>query len=281
MFFYQFNIKDFHYDTGHLDIVTEGTYRRLIDFAYETEEPINDIAYTSRRIRCEENVVTAVLEEFFQKTEEGWVHTRIQKEVAAYKQLKEKAKASAERRWNANPMPTQCPPIANPMLTKNQEPRTINQEPIRPPTPRGVREEKVDEGFESFWTAYPRKTGKGAARNAWVKAKLPAIDLLLSALHKAKKSPDWIKDRGAFIPHPATWLNQGRWEDSGMDYEALTQKRVQGPSSQPQEAFLVDDHDALLWIAENYEVKAGVPYRDWPQNVQAEYRNHIKQPQVA
>jgi hypothetical protein len=138
-----------------------------------------------------------------------------------------------------------------------------------------------ESGFEKFWESYPRKTGKGAARNAWAKAKLPEIDLILSALHKAKKSPDWLKERGAYIPHPATWLNQCRWEDSGMDYDALTQKRVLSLSSTPQEAFQVDEQDALNWIAENYEVKAGVPYRDWPQNVQAEYRNQIKQLQAA
>ena len=135
--------------------------------------------------------------------------------------------------------------------------------------------------FEKFWESYPRKIGKGAARNAWAKAKLPSIEVILNSLHKAKRSPDWLKEKGAYIPHPATWLNQGRWEDSGMDYEALTQRRVLGPSSTPQEAFQVDEHDALSWIAANYEVKAGVPYRDWPQNVQAEYRNQLKQLQAA
>jgi hypothetical protein len=29
-------------------------------------------------------------------------------------------------------------------------------------------------------------------------------------------SAEWTKDGGQFIPHPATWLNQKRWEDEPM-----------------------------------------------------------------
>lgn len=36
---------------------------------------------------------------------------------------------------------------------------------------------------------------------------------MLAALAQQKKSPQWVKDGGEFIPHPATWLNQGRWQD--------------------------------------------------------------------
>lgn len=36
---------------------------------------------------------------------------------------------------------------------------------------------------------------------------------ILAALEKHKKSEDWKKDAGKFIPYPATWLNGRRWED--------------------------------------------------------------------
>jgi len=29
----------------------------------------------------------------------------------------------------------------------------------------------------------------------------------------AKKSPEWTKDNGKYIPYPATWLNAKGWED--------------------------------------------------------------------
>lgn len=66
--------------------------------------------------------------------------------------------------------------------------------------------------FEEFWKAYPRKAGKEAARKAFAKAKVP-VATLVAAVERQKKSAQWQKDGGQFIPHPATWLNQGRWQD--------------------------------------------------------------------
>jgi hypothetical protein len=73
---------------------------------------------------------------------------------------------------------------------------------------------KVD-GFETFWALYPRRTGKGAALKAWNTAK-PDLEAVKSALSWQVYQASWGKDGGAFIPHPATWLNQRRWEDEPM-----------------------------------------------------------------
>lgn len=68
--------------------------------------------------------------------------------------------------------------------------------------------------FDQFWTAYPRKAGKGAARHAWKTGKLTEkLDAILAAVEKQKASEQWRKEGGQFIPHPATWLRQERWED--------------------------------------------------------------------
>jgi hypothetical protein len=69
--------------------------------------------------------------------------------------------------------------------------------------------------FENFWSVYPRKTGKTSAWTVWKKIKPSAgtrvaMKLTIEAF---KKSEDWTKDNGQYIPHPATWLRQGRWED--------------------------------------------------------------------
>lgn len=66
--------------------------------------------------------------------------------------------------------------------------------------------------FEQFWSAYPRKVGKQKAQEAFEKINVP-LETLLSALEEQKRTPQWAKDGGQFIPHPATWLNQSRWED--------------------------------------------------------------------
>lgn len=69
-----------------------------------------------------------------------------------------------------------------------------------------------DTSFSTFWNAYPRKAGKGAAQKAFAKVRAP-LDILLSALEAQKRSDQWNRDGGQYIPYPATWLNQRRWED--------------------------------------------------------------------
>ncbi len=66
--------------------------------------------------------------------------------------------------------------------------------------------------FGRFWEAYPRKVGKAAARKAFARVQTdPAV--LLDAVMAQRRSAQWTKDGGKYIPNPATWLNQGRWED--------------------------------------------------------------------
>jgi len=54
--------------------------------------------------------------------------------------------------------------------------------------------------------------GKLAAKKAFDKVKIP-VETLLSAIERQKCGEQWHKDNGQYIPNPATWLNQGRWED--------------------------------------------------------------------
>lgn len=75
------------------------------------------------------------------------------------------------------------------------------------------KSQERDERFEVFWKAYPRRVGKGAAKKAFDKIN-PDDDLMtviINAITLQKQSRDW-KDI-QFIPYPATWLNQGRWDD--------------------------------------------------------------------
>ena len=76
----------------------------------------------------------------------------------------------------------------------------------------GIEDNILVEKFDDFYKCFPRKTAKGLARKAW-------------ELAVAKTNPDVIISKAAlfaasvegkdkkFIPHPATWLNQERWDD--------------------------------------------------------------------
>jgi hypothetical protein len=87
-----------------------------------------------------------------------------------------------------------------------------------------------NESFDLFWSAYPKKVGKKKAESCWAKIR-PDTNLLaniLNSLDRQKKSPQWTKDGGQFIPHAATWLNQERWNDevdvkvgSGEKYKGI------------------------------------------------------------
>ena len=72
-----------------------------------------------------------------------------------------------------------------------------------------------DTEFDTFWQEYPKKVGKGAAKKAFEKARQGGVTLesLVTAVRRQKCGSQWSKDDGQYIPHPATWLNQERWED--------------------------------------------------------------------
>lgn len=98
-----------------------------------------------------------------------------------------------------------------------------------PPKPKKTPPD--DPAWDQFWAAYPRKTAKIDARKAWDKLSPDAdtLKVILEALEAQKKSPQWTKEGGQFIPHPATWLNAKRWEDEIVtpvsEEEAWEQKR--------------------------------------------------------
>ena len=69
-----------------------------------------------------------------------------------------------------------------------------------------------DDNFLDFWCWYPKKVGKDAAYKAWNKCK-PNYDLLFKTLMWQKESKQWQAEDGKYIPNPATYLNQGRWQD--------------------------------------------------------------------
>ena len=85
----------------------------------------------------------------------------------------------------------------------------------------GVQREEEEEKepteslFERFWRVYPKKKSKGQAEKVFSKINPDEqlLETMISTIERAKKSEDWIKENGKYIPHPATWLNAKGWED--------------------------------------------------------------------
>ena len=73
----------------------------------------------------------------------------------------------------------------------------------------------LPELFARFWAAYPKKAAKARAEEAFCKIAPDEglLERMLRAIARQKESREWKKERGQFIPYPATWLSQRRWED--------------------------------------------------------------------
>lgn len=208
MHYFQFEIKEWVSNTAHLSLEEEAIYLRLINYYYDSEKPIpNDNQLILRKLRISNiDMANQILTEFFKNTEEGWIHSRCDREIEKYNsridQASRAGKASAEARFNDRSTTVQ--PIINhkPSII-NHKSLIINQ----------------DNTFDQFWSAYPRKIGKAAALKAWNKHK-PDIDLVLKALEWQKKSPQWFKNNGIYIPHGSTWINGSRWLDEPTQEES-------------------------------------------------------------
>lgn len=130
MHYYQFNIGDYQSHTSHLSEIEDLVYRRLLDWYYLHECPIPlDESEVSRQIRMRSHIesIAIVLREYFEITDDGWIHHRANKEIAKADEKSEKASASAKARWNkrdANALPTQSESNA----THNTLPNTQDTE---------------------------------------------------------------------------------------------------------------------------------------------------------
>lgn len=88
--------------------------------------------------------------------------------------------------------------------------------------------------FEIFWSAYPRKVGKGACRKIWDRKKFneETLNQMLDTIKWQKDLIQW--QNPAYIPHPSTWLNQERWEDE-RDDKLMVTTQVATPQDQLKE----------------------------------------------
>ena len=93
------------------------------------------------------------------------------------------------------------------LINKNLINKNINN--IPPISP------EWEKNFETFWGVYPKKQAKAKAKQ-WFEKNKPNDELMnriLESLDLFKKTNQWTKDNGQFIPLPTTWLNGKRWED--------------------------------------------------------------------
>lgn len=210
----------------------------------------------------------------------------------------ENEKAEPETEAKGNPVETEDKPFENQNETKpepnhNQEvtkPEPNNNQEVTKPEPDKIydvdgdkdvdvdiysnpptsprrgsgRKKSADmDGFALFWQEYPRKAAKAAALKAWQKLN-PSPELverILAHVRDHKRSPDWLKDGGQFVPHPSKFLNGRRWEDDippdtgpGMAYHGY-QERTAHKTLKDTGTVVDLDQDGAGWEAELAKVR--------------------------
>ena len=235
MNYYPFHIGDYASATRHLSWDEDAAYRRLLDVYYTHEKPLPaDHRAVCRLVlattEAQRDAVKVVLEEFWELTDAGWVNHRADAEIHAMQEKQQKQRDKANKRWHKQ---REEPGIAPAMpqhegvdaaasddscrgnaTNTNTNTNSNTNTKVNPHSPqRGVGVD--DLLFAKFWEAFPKKVGKDAARKAWDRIKQPTATLksILEALAWQNTSEQWTKEGGRFIPNPATYLNQGRWND--------------------------------------------------------------------
>jgi len=132
-------------------------------------------------------------------------------------------------------------------ITVNLSPSTGNLLPTTDNPPEGgdddgepdkqPKKSLLEQRFDEFWAAYPKKVGKKAAWSAFKKVKPDAelFDKIMTAIGRAKATWQWQRENGRYIPNPKTWLNEGRWDDEYKEepMNGINSKYFDGNNQQP------------------------------------------------
>lgn len=109
---------------------------------------------------------------------------------------------------------TSFPDVENPKFDPSYSGSDLSLSLVSPESSKTLickreSDERDDPDFLTFWDLYPKKVGKSEARRAW-KRRRPPIARAIATLTWQRASLQWQQ---GIIPNPATWINQGRWED--------------------------------------------------------------------
>ena len=107
---------------------------------------------------------------------------------------------------------------------------------------------RVNRNFEKFWVIYPKKVGKGAAEKAFDRIHVTddLMNVMIDAIAKAKQSAQWQEENGRFIPNPATWLNQRRWEDEPQKPSQYKPVKTVSAAQYTQRDYTEEEYEQML-----------------------------------
>ena len=236
---------DFLADTFHLDAEETGAYVLLLMAAWRSPacDLPDDNKLLARYARCSSRRwalhMRRTMLPFWGVADGRWTQKRLTLERAATEIRTLKSSQAAQKRWSQSEnRPASILRVGRDKLLNSNETSHANASSRHPPsicledasrasaglgleskkdTPlsmrarMSVRGEKLPpNGFDAWWTAYPKKVTRATALTAYAKALRSGatVSELLDALCRFQ----WPADP-QYIPHASTWLGQGRWQD--------------------------------------------------------------------
>jgi uncharacterized protein YdaU (DUF1376 family) len=226
-------------DTTHLTTLEHGAYLLLLMAAWRSKDtslPDDDklLARYAGLTAGQWARIKPIIIGFF-KVENGyWMQGRLTDEAKHVRQVSKRQSEKARDRWLKIKESTEA--VAEPLQCPHTPPTPIdNTNVLSPPMSPTGKSVVYSEQFEHFWKTYPNRTGKAAAYKAYQSALKTHKELThailidragrFAAAHTTARTPS------QYIPHPATWLNQGRWEDDLSRITARTNGTQPAPNA--------------------------------------------------
>lgn len=96
---------------------------------------------------------------------------------------------------------------------------------------KAKKNKKTTTRFDDFWATYPKKSAKQNALKVWERDNLDSLaDTIIQHVEKRKSGDEqWLNHGGKYIPLPATFLNNQRWEDEWEPIQATVAVKHRKP----------------------------------------------------
>ena len=226
-------VGDYLADTGRLTTEQHGAYLlMLMDYWRSGPLPDDDAALAQiarlspERWKQQRNT----LSKFFNIDAGEWHHKRVDAEREKAEEnrafRKERAKKAAAARWDSeqpgNDAKSNAPSTASSTAQSNSQamlnecPSPSSSSSSKPSTSKPSKTKTLaDARFVDFWTNFPRKEAKKKAQEIWRKNKLGSLadQIIDDVQRRCIDAGQWKGKDTQFIPLPATYLNQRRFED--------------------------------------------------------------------
>lgn len=214
----QFYVADFMMDVQTLDMQIRGAWITLLCLLWRTEDgtiklTLSELAnlWQCDTVSAQDDIDTMIASNLF---DHDFIAEREQYVIKSRRIQRDRKRLGYRAKWMREHR------VNSPCTGREQsvDPKIQNQIQIQ--NHKQIRDSRPNlhlEEFEKFWEAYPRKTGKGAAKKSWLKA-VGQVEgrIIIDAVYKQRKGFNY-EDNKKYIPMPATWLNQERWLDEARN----------------------------------------------------------------